>query len=226
MKILSIALLLSVGMAGAAEAFEVRAGMSNVQVRDRAYDGMAGNVDEVFDLGPWSFFKGFQVQGAFEFRNDTDILGGLRYGVENGRLNGVSTRLMLLEPGAGIRRRFALQNGFVLHGQAMLAFQYMEAAFAGPGKDSYHRAVFATVTPSIGATYFPRLQRKRNLGFGIDLGYATPAPLRFQERGDVAPGTLNYGGITYGLFAVYRLDAGGEDGAFGGEERGRNQVTE
>jgi hypothetical protein len=109
----------------------------------------------------------------------------------------------VVEPLAGIRRRYALPWNFEAYGQAALSIPYMRASFESRSRTVRYDAFFPVLAPSLGMNYFPVDYEEGQFGASVDLGYTTPAFLNFRRNGaDV--GDVKYGGITYGFFLVYR----------------------
>lgn len=190
-----------------AAAYEVRIGVANVQTRDQAWNGFdGGTADGVFNVGPWSFAHGLEARAAIPWKKVDFTFGG-RLSLHEGSLNGVAASLMLAEPEFGMRRRFRVRPWADVYGQALLSVPYARMTFDGAQQDHSYWAVFPMVTPGVGATVYPLLRNQRDIGFSAEIGYSTPAPLAFRARNGIDPGTLNYGGLSYGIFLVYRSDS-------------------
>lgn len=187
-----------------ANAYELRGGIQNVQVRDIIFKDYSNGFDEAFDNQWWRFFNLAHLQYAAEVTTDLDLIGAVRFGVESGRVEGFGSELLLAEPVFGIRKRYPLRWRFEAYGQATLSVSYMRATFSSRSESVSYDSVFPILTPSAGLSYFLRGNRNGQFGVAADVGYSTPAFFEFRGKGGVDAGDLRYGGVTYGAFLVWR----------------------
>jgi hypothetical protein len=206
-KTLIAALLFGMLLPAQAGAWDLRAGFETVQVRDKHFASFEGdgfdNLWHPFDYGR---FDALRIDGAVAPSKKFDVVFGARLGQESGELENVSTELWLIEPSGGVRRRVALGKWVEAHGQISLSVPYMRMVVHAPQDEKYW-AVFPVLTPAVGLTLFPVDDTgNRPVGVTADVGYGTPAPLEFSSHKGVSPGTLDYAGLTYGVYLTLRFE--------------------
>ena len=198
-----MAILAGFGALEPAHAVDWKFGFEAVQVRDKSFSPFEGGLSDAWHVGGYQGVDTLRVEAAVTKWTNTDLLFGGRIGQESGDLENVSVELWDLEPLAGIRRRYEVRERIEVYGQATLSLPYMRMSFDGPRPEKYW-AVFPMLTPAVGAVFYPYVEGRSDMGLTLEAGYGTPAPMNFSTHKGVSPGTLDYGGLTYGIFLTWR----------------------
>jgi hypothetical protein len=202
--LLSILLLISVlAVPASAAAQEYRMGFQAIRTGDHLF---RWDQERPSPADPTGTFFLLQGQYAWRLGRNYDLAGLLRFGSSDGAYDHLTARVLVIDPGVLVRRRFALQ------GERLEA--YVQAALSVPlaqtrvaGVDRFDRdvrtsryAAYPLAVPAAGIASHGFLPGFID-GFGVaaEVGYATPVRFGFGELGQAG-----YGGLTWGLFASYR----------------------
>jgi hypothetical protein len=200
---ISLALL---GWSSPIAADEWRIGMQVIQVRDDAFLDERGTLwDELPERVRWPrSFRSLQVErGGARRILASDLVVGLRLGGEGRSLEGLSSRYLLAEPLLGLRHRKPIAGGWEAYGSLTASLPLVRASMEGFSSLDWvaerRFATFPMAAGSVGASFHPLLDGRRNLGFSLEAGYTTPALLGFGDFG-----RLRYGGLRLGAFVSLR----------------------